>query len=197
MGQRIARVRVALSGWAGGPGLETFYFRPETALEVPTESMALTCANGVRAAFFNLDNFWPAFIVATVNPVVDVIDCANGQLDSSYSVTPPAVVHGTEGGVAGPSPAMLCVNWLTADIIKGHRVRGRSFLGPLKSASDADGSPTTAQLTQCNEFGDDLELSPLHHVVWHRPKGGEGGAACDVTAHVTNDRFAILRSRRA
>lgn len=196
MGQNIARVRVTLSGWTGGPGLATYYYRPEVVDEVPLLAMCQAVADGVHDAFAGLLTMFPAFMNIQVNSPVDVLDSATGTLTDSFGITPPAAVVGTAGALAGPQAAMLCINFLTSTIVNGHRVRGRSFIGPLKAAGDADGTPTSTQLTQMDEFGDDLEVTPNHQVIWHRPVGGSGGQAVDVTSHVTSDRFAVLTSRR-
>lgn len=196
MGQQIARVRVALSGWTGGPGLATFYYRPEVEDEVPLLAMCQAVADGVHDAWLGLLTFFPAFLNIQVNSPVDVIDSETGLLTASFGITPPSAVVGSAGALSGPQASMLCINYLTDTIINGHRVRGRTFVGPLKAGGDADGTPTSAQLVQMDEFGDDLEVTPNHQVIWHRPVNGAGGAAADVTAHVTADRFAVLTSRR-
>jgi hypothetical protein len=191
------RVRASLSGWSGGPGLATFYYKTETPIGAGTSGGAQTVASRVRSAMNNLDTFWPAFMQIQVLPDVDVLEDSTGRLLNTWASGTQAVVSGTAGQSSGPLASMLCVNFLTLDIINGHRVKGRTFLGPLRQESDADGTPTARMITQGMEFGDDITSgSVLQQVVWHRPKGGLDGAACLVSSHNVHDRFAVLRSRR-
>lgn len=194
--QNMYRVRSTLSGWVGGPGLATFYYTVEDPTGEGVLAHAQGCADRVRAAWSNMLNMFPAFMRIDVQPTVDVIQDATGALVASHVATGLAQVSGDAGGLSLPQASMLCINFLTLDIIDGHRVRGRSFVGPLKANEDADGTPTSTQLTQMAEFGDDIAYGAHPQLIWHRPKAGSGGKACAVTGHITKDRFAVLRSRR-
>jgi hypothetical protein len=196
MAQNLYRVRTALSGWTGGPGLATYYFETVDPTGPGTVEDAQTALDGVHGAFSGLLNMFPAFMRINVSPTVDVIQDVTGALVESHVGTTPAEISGDAGGLSLPQATMLCINFLTLDIISGHRVRGRSFIGPLKANEDADGTPTSTQLTQMDEFGDDLFENELTQAIWHRPVSGAGGRSCPVTGHITSDRFAVLRSRR-
>jgi len=194
--QNMYRVRATLSGWNGGPGLSTFYYKTTDPTGEGNASDAFTCATRVHSALANLDSFWPAFMQITVQPVVDVIQDVTGALVASWVPGSQAVINGVAGQNALPQASMLAINYSTLDIINGHRVRGRTFLGPLRNQDDADGTPNSSQLTQGAEFLTDIRGSALPQVVWHRPKSQAGGQACLVTGGSVNDRFAVLRSRR-
>jgi hypothetical protein len=95
---------------------------------------------------------------------------------------------------------MLAVTWKTDAVLAGRRVRGRTYLGPLQiGVNEADGSPAAAALALAETFATewtDNGLTDTFAVVWHRPVGGAGGTAEDITGHQIRDKFAVLRSRR-
>lgn len=193
----MLRVRVALQGWTGGPGLSTAYFLPTTE-DAASALDAVTC---VRAAFSACNQLFPDNFSAQVSGDVDQLDEATGQVTSTFSVTAPAIVTGAggTGGIQSPAVAMN-VRFSTNAFIGGRRLRGRSFLSPLvKSVDDTDGTPTAAAIGWAAAYGNTLQANAGvagGNVIWHRPTGGAGGQAASVAAVSVPDKFAILRSRR-
>lgn len=147
----------------------------------------------------NLGLVCPTTMTFQGDSFVDDIDPATGAITDSHSVTP-----WNYGGGVGTSylpPAnQVCVTWKTAAVIGGRRVRGRTFAGPFATAeADTDGTPNANLMTHMQAFADawtDNGLTDTFAVVWHRPVGGTGGTAEDITGHVIKDKFAVLRSRR-
>jgi hypothetical protein len=201
------RVRVASTGWTGGPGLNTFYYLQNLPADPDPSTAAAACvtrvhdlANGIKAIF-------PASWRGTISPEVDVINADNGDLTGSYVVTPPSVVSGTGTAGYGPQMAMICASLLTPDIVDSRRVRGRSFFGPSIVSDDPDGTPLTdvlaiVQAAMDLALGGGLDGPPM--VVWSRRRGvsvrhptGLGGSAHVVSAVTIKDQYAVLRSRRA
>lgn len=193
------RVRVATTGWGGAPGLNTFYFVDSADDTVADTAGAQECVDRVHAAFNDLRMIYPGSTTFTINPAVDVLTAASGELSVSFGTDPGApFVGGGEGGY-GPAAAMVCLTFTTDSVINGHRVRGRSFFGPLIGDSDANGTPVAFEITRAEGFGASLGYTtgePVAQVIWHRPTGGAGGVAARVTGHAVKDQFAVLRSRR-
>lgn len=207
---QMARVRMVTTGWGGAPGLSTFYFvrgeGPGGDFDAPT---ADECASRVQVAHGLQAALWPAAWTGTVQTDVDILEPATGELIWTYSVTPGGPIPGSAAGGFGPQAAMIALRYSTGGIVNGHRVRGRSFVGPVSLAGDTDGTPTAAQVNHVNQIG--VQLLTLGAfdaglVVWSRPVDAEhatptnpvrDGSWHTVTAASARDQFAILRSRRA
>lgn len=194
----IMRVRAVSSGWAGGPGLNTFYFQTAT-LASPVTADATAVVARVRAAFAAATNLWPNTWTLGVQSAVDVFDSATGNLVDSLTGTAVASLAGSNGATFGPLASGLCMNLRTLSFIAGRRVQGRAFLSPVAVLGDPDGTPQATFIAATDSIGAALigGASPaLELVVWHRPKLGAGGQACTVFGTLTRDSFSVLRSRR-
>jgi len=205
--QHMYRVRAASTGWPGAPGLNTFYFLEDATIEAVHATAALDVATRVHAALTGMRDYFKTGWTCEINPDVDLINSDNGELLEALIVDPPAAITGNGGGTGGPQASCICTSLLTSDIVDGRRVRGRDFFGPLALLADPDGTPTDLelaafQLSMEGLLGGTLTQVPL--VVWSRPRGastghptGLGGSAHIVSAVLTKDSFAVLRSRRA
>lgn len=204
----IHRVRAVSTGWTGGPGLNTFYFR-EGAGTVADAAVAQLGADRVRSAFAQLTGTYPNGHQVLVDPVVDAINDTTGILVQSFGVTPPAAVPGIGGPGYGPLASMLLATLRTSGVVAGRRVAGRAFLGPVLNSVEANGTPTPGQLTALNAFGTEmLNAGPTGPalVVWSRPVVAtvppalpvtpRAGSSWAVTSITAKDFFAVLRSRR-
>jgi hypothetical protein len=193
--QRI-RATINYTDVAGGPGVITLYTRStglENGATADLTSSRLQDALDAGKALFSV---YTSFVADTF---VDTIDPATGSITDS-NPTAAWTVTGTTTGHTGPAVLAICVTWKTTAVIAGRRVRGRTFLSPLTNAvADIDGTPSAPYMTAANDLGDawtDNGLTNTYAVVWHRPVGGAGGTAEDITAHSIRDKFAVLRSRR-
>lgn len=204
----MARVRAVSSGWPGAPGLNTFYFQQGDGSSF-LASDAQLCADRVRAAFLELINTFPIGHVVTVDPVVDVLDPADGELQASYGVDPPAPTSGIAISGFQAIAAMLLASYHTSGIVNGHRVSGRSFIGPVAEQQDTNGTPNADQSAKLTLFGEALlsvGLGGPNLVVWSRPvpaptppattPAARAGSAHVVTSITNRDFYAVLRSRR-
>lgn len=198
------RVRARWDGFQGAPGLSTFYFRGTTSPVNLTD--AQTVAGRVRGAFDVYKTALNTTQTITVDPAVDIIDDADGALEGSIGVTPPAVVTGTGIGGTGPTEVQPGLILNTGDIADGRRVRGRSFLGPIIGSQTNVVAPSTSINNLLDAFGVALiTVTPLTAdpfcVVWHRPvfTGGtvtRAGSSFRVTSAVHASKWWVLRSRR-
>ena len=195
---QMYRVRASSTGWTGGPGLNTFYFQ-NTDPSVSDSTSAQACVDRVRAGFEANKILWPSQHNIQVSGSVDVLIPETGLLSTTYSVTTPVVVTGSNGTAYGPIAAAICVTMTTDTIIDGKRVRGRAFFNPLIVCNDSDGTPQVLRLTNAESIVTTIRGTGTpnpHLVVWHRPKNGAGGAAVPVVSAAARDTFAVLRSRR-
>ena len=193
----MLRVRATLSGWAGGPGLNTWYF--ETPLQ--DAAAALRCVDYVHAQWAGgLQGVLPDSVNLQVQGEVDVITAATGAITDTLSVTTPAVCNGTGGSAYAPPECACLLKLNTSTYVAGRRIQGRMFLSPLAAAvigTDGQMDHTIAggvdnayaDMTGRMDAGDTW-------VVWHRPKSGAGGSAALITATSVPYKVAVLTSRR-
>jgi|SRR5664279_812320 len=190
----IQRVRVVMNNWPGAPGYINFYENSDVVSHEP-----------YRVFFDAIKALVPIGLTFQVPGIGDILSEETGNIIGSYSFTTPALVTGT-GNATYPNGVGACVDWLTAGVVAGRRVMGRTFLVPLTNvAYDTNGTLTPTALTTLQNAA--LALSTAlgaDFVIWSRPfEGGPGGVpaarAGSVHAVVSAkvpDLAAQLRSRR-
>lgn len=201
------RVRAASFGWAGGPGLNTFYFGAGDAPGDSSESGATLAHQRVRNAFGGSRIIYPPAWSLIVDSSVDVIDAVTGTLVDNHAGVGLNTEVGAGSAGFNATAIMILVTFRTNQIVDGTRINGRAFLGPLSKGVDADGTPDAGTLTQAQNFGASLLDEgigggpPLQ--VWHRPRPeseehpvARPGAALDVISYTVKDKYSVLRSRR-
>lgn len=188
----IGRVRVALTGFIGSPGVSTFYAVDPATLLGPLR----TYYNAIRELF-------PSVVRIQVEDNGDSIDDVTGVLTGSWSGGAQTVVSG--GSNPGYSaPAGATQRWSTDAVVDGHRLKGRTFLVPLASAAyDVDGTLGGSTVTTLTDAGAALvAATTANFSIWHRPiaagapHGPRAGTSHFVTSASVNDMVAVLRSRR-
>lgn len=203
----MMRVRVTVSGWSGGPGLQTFYFTD--ASETNTE--AGHCVTRVQAAIDSLKELIPPTVTYQVQSNVDVMNPVNGDITASLiGTTQPAIVGTAAGGLHLPPSVALVIRLHTDTFLAGRRLQGRAFISPLSTNnSTAVGIPAAAVHTIVNNFGNILNdtgsTSPLP-VIWRRerlavptavpPVTHRDGTTGRMTTSSLKPTFGVLRSRR-
>lgn len=201
----MLRVTAIWTGVSGGPGYSTFYFN-EPLWSAPAAQASVAA---VRAFFFGFVGAIPGGVTIQVQSAVGVVDVETGDLVDEQNVNAVAAVV---GGANAPraAPAGAVVSWRTGMIIKGRRLRGRTFLVPLASAAyDNDGSLTDSVLALIRGSANALAAPPSGDQralgIWHRPKKPTKenpdqpvviGAFAPVTGASVPDKAAVLRSRR-
>lgn len=195
---RISRVRLALTGFAGSPGVITWY-----GLDGP--ALASTMQNW----FNDFRPYLPTAVTGQVEVGGDIIEATDGSLQSSWVGGGTAVLTGNSAYVYSAASG-VAVNWLTAIVADGSRIRGRSFVVPLASnAYDLTGSIEATALTAIRASSATAVVGGANNfVVWHRPYPGRAasptlparpahvGSFAFVTASSVADKVAVLRSRR-
>jgi hypothetical protein len=201
IGDRLSdldRVRIALTGFVGEPGVITMYAVDGPALQGPLSDLV---------------NFWkdlmPPVVDLKVETGGDTIDDVNGDLTGSWVGDAQPGYTGA-GAAAYSAPCGACVTWLTPIIRDGHRIKGRSFVVPLSdSAYEDNGSiePTTLGVLQ-SSAADFVTAAGGNLRIWHRPRLAQvaspghraltahDGSQAAVTSSTVRDKVAVLRSRR-
>lgn len=190
----INRVVARWQGFPGGPGYSNFFFT-----ELPSSEGVLAARQAVGDFFDGFSSLLPSGVEIVVENEVAVIDELTGQtLDyAPTTAVVDSVVGSASGGYAGASGAV--VNWNTAGVRGGRRVRGRTFLVPLAQlAFDSSGTLSTSGLNLIRSAAADLVGTGFDSGlgVWARPTNGAGGEFHEVIGATVPDLAAVLRSRR-
>lgn len=185
----LNRVRVSWQSWPGAPGVSTFYTRNAT-----TQAQV----DAIRAMFNSLIGLLPSGLLIQVPSVGDTVDSDTGLINGSWTAatTPASVVGTAVQAYAGNAGAVI--NWQTALVLAGRRVRGRTFLVPLVStAYDTTGSLSSAALTTIQTAANSLVAAlGTDFVIYSKPRPGGGtGVGAVISARVP-DLAVTLRSRR-
>ena len=193
----MLRVRTALSGFDGGPGLSTFYFN----VVAPDVAAVNTILDGVHQWW---DVYGKSFIGTGVDiqvqSEVDVIDATTGATTDTISGHLVSLVNGNGGVALAPAASAALVSHRSTTFIKGRRVIGRTFLSPLAVAVvGADGKVTPALVETIPEGMVTLKGAVVgvgYPVIWHRPVHAVGGSMAPITTDVMPAKLAVLTSRR-
>jgi hypothetical protein len=193
------QVRVTWSGFAGAPGVSTFY----------TDGSAVPNLTALRAFFNTLNGCFSSSVTITFPSSGDTLDPTDGTLIGGWSVgsVPAAVVGGAAGSVTsvqGPQ-----IQWLTEEIADGHAIKGRTFIVPsMAGIFGNDGQLATSVQTVIYNAGATLRATSPDWVIWHRPKKGPkptgGGPApvvraggwAKIVGQAVPRTPVVLRSRR-
>ena len=199
----VHRVQVEWSGFPGAPGLSTFY-----VTDGPT-------GVGPISSFFTaIRNYLPVDVHINVPASGDVLDPITGLITGVWAGgTPTPTVGNDAAGYNAAGGAMI--KWSTAGIVRGHRVRGRTFIVPL----GGDLYQTDGTLDNGVAAGLVLDATNLvtalstNLFVWSRPrkatpqwtdvrgrvhaaKLASAGEVFPIVGAVVPDKSVVLRSRR-
>lgn len=179
----LNQVRVAWTGFSGGPGVSTFYF---VAPAAPPLAALKTFFDG-----------WKAFIKDSVTLTFPSsglqYESSTGAAVGTWAAAAPAATACT--GAAGYAAlAGGITNWLTGSYLAGRQVRGKTFMVPLVSSSyDADGTFLPGFLTPTRAAATAFVAAAPDFRIWSR----KNLAAVAVTSANVPDKVMYLTSRRA
>lgn len=184
------RISVAWQNWPGAPGVSQLFM---------TGGIVQANVDAVRSFFNAMVGVLPSGLTIQVPSIGDDLDDATGKIVGAWNVaTTPPVVTGTATG-AYPGNAGAVIHWQTALVKNGRRVRGRTFIVPLSSATayESNGSLSSTTITTLQTAANGLvtALTP-NFCVWHRPTGFSGGEFASIASAKVPDLAVSLRSRR-
>ncbi len=196
----VYRTTAVWQGFQGAPGYTKFSWQ-----NLLTDADRNAAGAGMKA-------FFDAFVVylksgwsVQVQTEVAEYDMSTGQLLGAVSMTSaPGVTSGTVGvGTQYAGGSGLSVQWNTALVFAGRRVRGRTYMVPLVSCFEQDGTLLPAVITAGTNAGNTLiALAGADFSVWHRtyntanPPVQVGGAIASVSTVLVRDQASQLRTRR-
>lgn len=194
----IHRIRVALTGFIGAPGVNTFYALDAPALVEP-----------LHAYYAAIISAFPDDVHVQIEGSGDILTDTTGVLTGAWGPNETAPLVGTSSGNY-LAPAGWCVNWLTNDILDGKHVKGRTFHVPAAAdIGSTNGTLNDLSIPTLSDAANALTVASAGNmVVWHRPRlaqaadgsrkavtARDGGHAIVLGAQV-RDKIAVLRSRR-
>lgn len=197
----IARTRVEIRYDKGGPGVNTWYWSAGTALLGDLQTAITQAHTEIAACYSALAAYVPSGVTNVVIGVADAVDVASGEI-IGLVIDPDGdrIVAGTGTSSQASRGTQVCVNLYTDKWIRGRRLRGRHFRGPvaggvvgndgqISSATQAVFEDAYDAITQ--GVGPRLAVYSRPNLALSRP--GEYG---DVVQMRTMDRPANLSSRR-
>lgn len=196
----MLKVKVRWSGFIGSPGWSNFYFDTGNG-DFTTPADAGPAADRV-ATFLTANRLkFPASVNWSIQSDVEAISAANGDLLNVHSIGARAVITGGAAAGSYSGASGVVITWRTGGVVRGRRVRGRTFLVPTaNNIYQSDGTIDSAHLnefvTSANALAD--QAAPVKLGVWSRPSapGAEDGSFHVVTSASVPDMAAVLRSRR-
>lgn len=156
----LDRHRVAWTGFAGAPGISTFYF----AAGYPVNT-------ALRAFFQGLVNYLPTGCTTQVEPTGDEMDSSTGALIGAWADTAVSPSVGLDSNAySAVSGALL--RWQTATYLSGRRLRGHTYLVPLGGDQyDTSGTLTSGFVTTVGGLMTTLLTATGGSMyVWQRPR---------------------------
>jgi hypothetical protein len=186
----MERLRVTWTTGVGGTGLSTFYFEDGTAADG---------SSAVGSFFAALQPFIPAAVSISVPATGDVFDSATGELTGVWSGGTSSTTTGTSTTTNYAAGTGMYVRWVTAGVVAGRKVQGRTFLAPLANGQyDSQGSIVDATVSTMQAAAAAL-IADTGNVlqIWSRPRTTLAGTVHAVTSAVAMDKVTSLRSRRS
>lgn len=197
---QIAKVVINWTGFPGGPGYTNLYFGDLSGTGALDQALVDSAASQAQTWIEAWRPRLPTSVYTGIDPTVEAIESTTGAVQAFWTATVAAPVAG--GGVASfAAPSGACVSWYTSTVRKNRRIRGRTFVVPLDTASyEADGTliPTIAGVINPASQALINSAGPAHLGVWARPssKGATDGQWAQATAYRMQDKAAMLTSRR-
>lgn len=183
----IRRIEVVWSGLTGLPGVSIFH-----AGDTAAGMTAL-----LRTYFNSIADQFPIGLSLSFPSQGELINDANGEVVGTWTDVPVTSVTGT-GGLNYAAGVGTYTRWLTAGVVEGRRVQGRTFLCPLAStAYDSSGTLTTATVTDLQTAAQVLTDATPDLLIWSRGSETDPtGTSFQVVATAQPDKVSWLRSRR-
>jgi hypothetical protein len=196
----LARVRIALTGWDGAPGVITEHYSPGTLGTFNLVSIQ-DLVDEVHDRYLAQADVFLNTMYLTVDPAVELFDVATGEMtDVIVAEDAPGTVGGAGSGTSLSRATMMGIRLGTSDFRYGRRIQGRLFWGPIAGAvMHTDGHIGASQAASAAaSFAASISGLGPRLCVYSRPqplKSREGNWA-DVTSVTVSPVPFVLRSRR-
>lgn len=196
----LARTRVALAGWSGGPGVNTFVWSAGTLGNISPS--AVDMAHSELAGLYNsLDGYMVSGLTWEIEPEVAVFESSTGKIEGVESQTDELYSGtATATGTSLSRSEMVYTRFLTGEWVNGRRLCGGFWLGPIASTCfETDGTIAPNIIAEIeDQFVAITSGVGPRLAVYHRPttKGGSDGLYADVTMVAPRNTPGTLRSRK-
>jgi hypothetical protein len=190
--KRVFEYRAIWNVQGGGTGYSVFHVREASTSGVA--AAAQTFAADLRTGFQSIVAHLPDDVILNFDSEARELDVATGQLLAVHAFTAPTAVTGSSTA-AYSAPSGARVDLVTAGIVAGRRIRGRTYLVPITSLDyTTTGTIQSTARTAFNACFDTFKgRSGVYSLgVWSRTHG----VIADVVTCSTPSEAAILRSRR-
>lgn len=197
---QLLKVTAKWTGFAGAPGYSNFFWHEEDPAG-SFDSGAIAAMNAVGTFFDSIKQWFPNTVKWNVQPDVPIIESTTGELVSYANGGARTDIVGTATNAAYSAASGVVVTWRTGGVVRGRRVRGRTFLVPTANvAYDLDGTLQSASAASFGTAATALinTVGQRSPVIWSRPssKGASDGAFFPILTATVPDKVAILKSRR-
>jgi hypothetical protein len=198
----ILRAKIRWTVPGAGAAYSVLHFGQKTGDPV-TVAMADELLNRVDIFCSAIRPYLPQQVTVQALSEVEVLTQTTGAMESVVTGASKTVKTGSAtAGASWSAPAGAVITWNTSVVVRGRRVRGRTFLVPLSStAFDTDGTLNSTALGGIGTAATDLRTSGTltELIVFCRPTtpGGTDGTGGVVQSHRVPDMGAVLRSRRS
>jgi hypothetical protein len=182
---QISRIRVAWSGWPGGPGVSTFF----TA--APPTSAQLTA---VRTLFDGLKNSIPSGITMQVESTGQQIDTTTGKAVDVWTGPAQTVVTATGSGAYHAAGGFM-IRWNTGVFNNGRLLKGKTYIVPcVVSHYGTDGTIENVTLNSLQGFVNTFITSMAGGLAIYSRRYATSTTA---TSGTVVDKAMVMTSRRA
>lgn len=194
----ITKIEVLLSGWQGGPGMNTF-FALDVGQGTPNAGDVEEFATEIMAMYDTLKTYRVQGVTALVNNEAESYDVETGNLVAVHSFTAPTANTGLNTNDNLSRATMAKFRYRTNAIVNNRLLQGGIYYGPLAgSAISDDGSLEATFIAAVTTAHNGLldVVGPLRLAAWHRPVNKANGAFGYVQSVTAKRLPAVLRSRR-
>jgi hypothetical protein len=201
----ITRINARVDGFAGGPAINSWYFRRDDGTPMVTGDVNAALAD-VRAFYAAIAaNYSTSEGIQVLSPGT-TLDESNGALLGATGTAVPALVSGTTAIGVGPAQVAILAQLNTGVVANGRILKGRVFLGPFQLNVPAAGAvPAPATLSGMATAMATLlaaQTSTKRLCVWHRPRPASdkfpvarAGSALNVAGVTFPSRWVTQRRR--
>lgn len=195
----IIQIPVALTGFEGAPGYNTWHFTSGDIGTIPADVQ--TAAEELYAFYDTCRSLLRSQMKVTFPGEAKILTIDTGDLESlvNYDLTNDTVTSSGTNGVISRA-TMIKVKLRTDTVVRNRILQGGIYFGPL-SEQGCDNSGNVSAVGRNTIIGalqgSFTGLGPKLQV-WSRPDPRKGypGVAGDVTAVNVKTSLAVLRSRR-
>lgn len=191
----VYRAQVLLTGWVGGPGVNTLWFTKGDPLGQDQDT-AEQIASELEVVYTALKPVFASGVSPEIIPVVDKLDEASGNLLARYGVDGWTIAGGSAASSLSRA-TQAKMRFLTDKIVGNRILQGGPFIGPINNTAltSSGGLDAPEVALMISAWGTFLSGPGPRLAVYSQPRTGTGTVG-DVVSVAVKPLPAVLRSRR-